>query len=91
MNHLINNKNLSIINFIIVIYFALVYLASIYKINFDLIIFVVELFSIPFLIAQVVFLFIGIRFLIKNKGELYTKVSLIVLAICTYLTLSSFF
>ena len=91
MNKLVANRNLTIINFVIVSYFILIWLIDFYKIDFVLIGVFRELLTIPFLIAQIVFLFIGIRYLIKNKRNLLTVISVLMLAICTIITIGSFF
>jgi len=91
MNKLITNKNLAIINFGIVLYFTLIYLINFHKIDFTLIGVFRELLTIPFLLAQIVFLVIGIRYLIKNKMRFITIVSLLLLvASCVY-TIGWFF
>jgi len=91
MKKLITHKNLTIINFIIVSYFVLIYLSYIYKIDFVLVGVFRELLSIPFLIAQIVFLIIGIKFLREHKKHLLTVISIVLLAICTVITIGSFF
>lgn len=91
MNKLITNRNLTIINFVIVSYFILIWLINFYKIDFILIGVFGELLTIPFLIAQIVFLVIGIKFLIKHQKHFLTIVSVLLLAICTIITIGSFF
>lgn len=91
MNKLITNKNLTIVNFAIVSYFILVWLINYYKIDFVLIGVFRELLTIPFLIAQIIFLVIGINYLIKNKRNFLTIISVLSLAICTIITIGSFF
>jgi uncharacterized membrane protein len=91
MNKLITNRNLTIINFVIVSYFILIYLLYYYKIETVLIGVFRELLSIPFLIAQVVFLVIGIKHLINEQRHLLTLISVLLLAICTVITIGSFF
>ena len=91
MNKLITNRNLTIINFVIVSYFILIYLLNFYKIDFTLIGVFREMLTIPFLIAQLVFLIIGIKFLIKHKRHLWTIISLLLLAVCAIITIGSFF
>lgn len=90
MNKLITNKNLIIINFGIVTYFIILYLLSRYKIDSILIGFFGELLTIPFLIAQIVFTIIGIRYIIKKKSKNYLLIfSLITLITCTIFTIGS--
>ena len=91
MNKLMTNRNLTIINFVIVSYFIIIWLINFYKLDFVLIGVFREILTIPFLIAQVVFLVIGIRYLIKNKRSFLTIISVLLLAICTIITIGSFF
>jgi hypothetical protein len=91
MNKLITNRNLTIINFVIVTFFGLIYLINFYKIDFVLIGVFRELLTIPFLGAQIIFLVIGIIFLIKRKIHFLTIVSIIGLVISTIYTIGWFF
>ncbi|ARV14697.1 hypothetical protein [Polaribacter sp. SA4-12] len=91
MRKLITNRNLIIVNFGIVSYFILIWLIKIYKIDSVLIGVFREMLTIPFLLAQIVFLVIGIKYLIKNKRNLITTFSVLALAICTVITIGSFF
>ena len=87
----ITNKNLIVANFAIVSYFILIWLINFYKIDFVLIGVFRELLTIPFLIAQIVFLVIGIKFIIKNQIDTLTIISVLSLAICMIITIGSFF
>ncbi len=78
-------------NFAIVSYFILILLINFYKIDFVLIGVFREMLTIPFLIAQIIFLVIGIKYLIKNQRNLLTIISVVSLAICTIITIGSFF
>ena len=91
MNTLFSNRNLTIVNFAIVFYFILIWLINIYQIDFILVGVFRELFTIPFLLAQIVFLVIGIIYLMKNKKSLLFMLSVIALAICSIITIGSFF
>lgn len=91
MDKLITNRNLTIINFSIVSYFILIWLVNFFKINFILIGVFGELFTIPFLIAQIIFLVIGIKHLIINQRNLLTTISVLSLGICAIITIGSFF
>ena len=91
MNKLNTRKNLAIINFAIVFYFLLIWLLNFYNIDFFLLGFFIELLTIPFLLAQIVFLIIGINYVMKNKRNTLTKISVVLLAICTVITIGSFF
>lgn len=91
MNKLLTNRNLTIINCVIVTYFSLIYLVYNYKIDFVAVGVVNEIATLPFLIAQFVFLALGLIHLIKYKTHFFTIISLIGLAICTFFTIESFF
>jgi hypothetical protein len=91
MNKLITNRNLTIVNFVIVTYFALIYLLNFYKIDFVLLGVFRELLTIPFLGAQILFLVLGIIFLIKHKTHFLTIISIIGLVISTIYTIGWFF
>ena len=82
---------LTIINFGIVIYFILIYLLNLYNISHVLIGFFRELLTIPFLLAQIVFLIIGILFLIKNRMNYLMLMSVLALSVCTFITIYNFF
>ena len=85
------SRNLTIINFIIIVYFLIIYVLYIFKV--DIVIFGVfqELMTVPFLLAQLVFVLIGIGYLIKNKKDLLNIISLLLLIICSFITIGSFF
>lgn len=91
MKNLLTDKNLTIINFIIVFYFIVIYVINIYKVDFVIIGVLRELLTIPFLLAQVVFVFFGVHHLIKHKIKILTLVSLIALVISAIYTIGNFF
>jgi len=91
MDKRINNSNLTIINFSIVAYFVLLYVLDFFKIDFVLIGVVREIFTIPFLLAQLLFLVLGVIHIIKHKTYLLTFISMILLAINATYTIGSFF
>ncbi len=92
MNAFLSEKRLTIINSIIVVYFISIYLINLYKIEVVFIGVFRELLTIPFLIAQIVFLIFGIHFLVKQKKpQVLTIFSIILLAICSMITIGSFF
>lgn len=92
MIHLLNNNRLTIINFIIVSYFIGLYFINLYKVDFVLVGVFRELLTIPFLLAQLLFLALGIVFLITNKNRhLLTIISVVLLTICAIVTIGSFF
>ena len=90
MNKL-TNKHLTIINFVIVTYFILAFLIIHYKIDHVLIGVFWELLTIPFILAQVIFLGLSIIFLIRKKPNVLTIISMIALAVSTYFTLGKSF
>lgn len=90
MNKSITNRNLTVINFAIVSYFMLLVLINYYKIDHVLVGVFRELLTIPFFLAQIVFLVIGIKHLLTNKKDYVLIISLIALAICTINTLGWF-
>lgn len=91
MKELATNRNLTVINFSIVFYFALIWLTHFYQIDFVLIGVFRELLTIPFLIAQIVFLILGIKHLKETKGNSLLVISILALAICSTVTIGSFF
>ena len=91
MKKSITDRKLIIANFTIVSYFVLIWLINFYKIDIVLIGVFRELLTIPFLIAQIVFLVIGINFLIKNQRNALTIISVLSLACCMLITVGSFF
>ena len=50
-----------------------------------------ELLTIPFLLAQPVFIVIGINHLYKKEKQILNTISLATLFICTFFTIASFF
>ena len=91
MNKLINNRNLAIVNFAIVTFFGLIWLINHYQIDWVLVGVFREILTIPFLIAQLLFLVIGVINIIKQKPSILFVISLIALAVCSFVTISSFF
>ena len=92
IHNLLTERKLIIINLTIVFYFILIYLINLYKIDYVIIGVFWELLTIPFLIGQIVFLVLSVMFLIKNKHTSFmTKISVLLLAICFVITISSFF
>lgn len=88
---LLTEKKVSIYSFIIAAYFLLIYFFYENQIDFVLLGIFRELLTIPFLIAQLVFLYIGIRFLIQKKIYVFTLLGVIVLIISSIFTFSTFF
>lgn len=92
MEKTVNEKVLTLINFIIVLYFLAVFSVYFFKMDHVAIGVVLELFTIPFLIAQLIFLYVGVkRFFAKEKISLLYLLSIAALAICIILTVGSFF
>ncbi len=92
MNIFLSKKWLTVINFVIVLYFLIIYLMYVYKIDHVVIGVFREILSIPFLLAQVFFLFYGIFFLVREKKTYFWLIiSLIFLLISFILTMGSFF
>lgn len=86
-----NEKTLIGINFTIVLYFLVIYSVSVFEVDHFAIGVVRELFTIPFLIAQLPSLYIGAkRFFDKEKLSSLYVLSITVLAICAILTIGSF-
>ncbi|MGB0523260.1 MAG: hypothetical protein ACPGJS_09890 [Flammeovirgaceae bacterium] len=77
------------ITLIIISYFGLTYLVHIFQIDVVLIGVFRELLTIPFLLAQVVFLVIGIVYVKKDQSPL-AIISIILLALCSLITIGSF-
>ncbi len=91
MNTLLINRMLTIINFVIVIYFLLFYIINLNQIDIFLVGFFTELLTIPFFLALVVFLFFGIYYLVRLKRNTWTTISVTALIICAVLIIGSFF
>lgn len=92
MNNLKDGKILIVISLIISQYFLTLYLLFYFKADHFLIGFFTELLTIPFLLAQIIFLIIGIRLLIsKNSKNPLIILSVVILSISTILTIGSFF
>jgi hypothetical protein len=88
----IHEKVLTLINFSIVLYFLGIYALYVFEVNNIAVGVVQELLTIPFLIAQLVFLFVGgKRFLAKEKLSSLYVMSFSLLALCAILTVGSFF
>ena len=84
-------RNLTIINFVILAYFGILYFVNYYKVDFVLIGVFREILTIPFLIAEIVFLVLGVKHLLKFKTLLITKISILLLGACALLTIGGFF
>ena len=92
MGNKLTERKLTVVNFIIVSYFVMIFIVNLFKIDITIIGVFREMLTIPFLIGQIVFLIIGCIFLIKNRNtQFLTKLSVILLAICSIITVGSFF
>ncbi|MGX1023036.1 hypothetical protein [Flavobacterium sp. CS20] len=91
MNQLSIHRKLTIVNFAIVFYFILIWLVNVYQIDFVLVGVFRELLTIPFLMAQIVFLVLGKIYLMKSKKNLLFTLSVLALTICAIITIGSFF
>ncbi len=91
MSRLSYSSNITILNFLVVSYFAILWAFGYYGITSAIINFLRELLTIPFLAAEVVLLVVGIRYLFKPNKELLVIISIAALAVCTFLTIGSFF
>jgi hypothetical protein len=92
MHKILSERNLTIINFIIVFYFILIYIINYFDVDNAIINVFREILTLPFLLGQLIFLIAGVAFLARNrKTRLLTKISVILLAISTTITIGSFF
>jgi len=92
MEKTLNEKVLTLINFIIVLYFLAVFSVYFFQVDHVAIGVVMELFTIPFILAQLAFLFVGgKRFFANEKLSSLYLLSIVLLAICAILTIGSFF
>lgn len=90
MNKLLQENTLSYITAIFVGYFSLLYLIIQFKIESDPVNFFNDFFTIPILIAQIVFLALGFKHLLKgNRG--ITVFNVMMLSISTYITIYNLF
>ena len=86
-----NHKTLTKINFTIVVFFVVLGLIDLGHLDFVFIAVLRELLTLPFLVLQVVFLFLSIRFVFKhNAKDFWLNISIFILAICTTVTVCSF-
>ncbi|NER17243.1 hypothetical protein [Spongiivirga citrea] len=87
-----NSNRLVLINLIIIAYFLMTYILHVFKIDAVFIGVIRELSTIPFLIAQIVFLVIGIVTITKSQTtNKLLLISVILLGVCALFTLGSFF
>ena len=82
---------LTVFNFSIVAYFSFFYIIYVYKVTHVLLGVVNEMFTLPLMFLQLVFLFIGIIQLFRKSTNYLFVISLVLLAVCAALTLGSFF
>lgn len=90
----ISEKQLLAISLIIITYFSAIFLLNYFQIDFTLIGALRELLTIPMLLAQLIFLSIGLVILIRRKNsrlKYLTLISILLLATSSFLTIGSFF
>ena len=85
------HRNLTIANFAIVTYFIILGIVHLFKIDFVLFGVLTEFLTIPLLIAQIVFIVIGINTMLKNKANIMMVISVVALVICSIVTIGSLF
>ena len=73
----------------IIAYFGLIWLLFFFSISSEIIGVFVELLTLPFFSAQIIFSIYGINYLRKHKTSKTTKLSVSLLIICTVLTIIS--
>lgn len=88
---LLTDRNLMLINFAIIFYFCLVYVFYVFKIDFVIIGVFQEMLTIPLMIAQVLFVAIGLNFMMTYQKKTWFMISLMALIVCAILTIRSFF
>lgn len=92
MGQTLTEKKLIFVNFLIVTYFLSVYTIHLFQLENTVIGVFKEILTIPFLLGQIVFLVVGILFMVKNKKTHFlTKSSIFLLGICSVFTIGSFF
>lgn len=82
-----SQSSLRAINFSIVGYFLALYTLYLLNIGGGFLQFFVELLTIPMVLAQSVFLVLGVIFLFKNVSGWWMKISVLALLISTVLTI----
>ena len=87
---ILSEKRVAITSFIIAVYFLILYFLNVFEIDFVIIGVFRELLTIPFLIVQIVFLILGIRFLIRKKIQVLTILGVLVLLVSSIYTFGSF-
>ncbi|MHA6279053.1 hypothetical protein ACXYMT_02640 [Salinimicrobium sp. CAU 1759] len=92
VENLLNASKLLIATLIISAYFLTLFLVDHYELDHFLIGFFGELLTIPFLLAQIVFLVLGFYLLLTQKHQRnLIVVSILILSICSLLTFGSIF
>jgi len=92
MDKFIDVKRFVIVNFIIVFYFVIIYSLNFFNINYTIIGVFRELFTIPFLLLQLIFFVFGFYFLRKSENRNFlTILSFLLVALSTVFTLKDFF
>jgi hypothetical protein len=91
MNKIASLYTITWANFAIVAYFGSLFLLNHFKIDALIIGVFREILTIPFLLAQFVFLGLSGKLLVNQKSNGIFLVSVLALTICTVLTVISFF
>ena len=92
MKKIISPPNLSLLNFGVVFYFVGLYVINTYKVDLVLIGVFIELLTLPFMLAMVLFLVFSIIYIVKEKSkQVLLFVSIFLLALCAFFTIGSFF
>ena len=88
----LNGSKLLVASVIISAYFIALFLVDYYELDHFLIGFIGELFTIPFLLAQIIFLVLGINLLLKQKHQRNLIIlSIVILSICSLFTFGTIF
>jgi len=88
----LNGKTLLVISLIICLYFLALFSIYYFKMDHFLIGFFSELLTIPFFLAQIIFLAWGIKMIFSTTPQQnLIIISVLILAITTILTIGSFF
>ncbi|NJY61394.1 hypothetical protein HC174_01305 [Salinimicrobium sp. CDJ15-81-2] len=88
----LSGSKLLIASVIISAYFISLFLVDYFELDHFLIGFISELFTIPFLLAQIAFLGVGIYLLFKKKDQRNLIIlSIVILSLCSLFTFGTMF
>ena len=92
MKRLGKGSKLLLASLVICSYFLALYLVETLKVDYFLVGFFGELFTIPFLLAQIILLVLGTYLLLTQRTERnLIMLSVVILSICSYLTIGAIF